>query len=133
MPRGSMKQFFNDRGGPDTEHGAPLSWPGTPQGYPVRGRTGLLKKHELENVPLSLRFRSRAFRLWEEPDQIAFNDVMNRVVVGWYYVHKRFDQWIPEAQGYYVWLEWVQVYGEVPDEYIARSHDSPYAAGPEVA
>ena len=111
MPRGSMAQFFSDKGGP--EHGGPLQWPGTPDGFPVRGPVQNVREEDAADVPLALEYRSRSFRLWDAGEHAAFDAVMQRIVNGWYMQHKRVDRWCDEHTGLLVWMEWVQIYGEV--------------------
>lgn len=128
MPVGSMMQFFRDRGGPNTEHGNYLFWPGTVDGFPVRSNQAPhLRQHELESLPLSLNFRSRMFRLWEPTDKRAFDQVMNCIINTWYREHKRYDTWVPEQQAYLVWLEWIQIYGEIPDAHVPWSGQDVHA------
>jgi len=115
MPRGSMLKFFQDKGGPDSEHGSNLHWPGTPDGFPFRGEVAPhLRQEEAEVMPLALDYKSKLFQLWVPEEKKAFDEVMDRIVNGWYMQHKREnipveDQILPA-----VWLEWVQVYGETP-------------------
>lgn len=113
MPRGSMLKYFADLGGED--HGGPLHWPGTADGFPFRGETiPNLKQQELEQLPLALDYKSRSFKLWDAQEKAEFDVVMDRIVNGWYMQHKRYDNYVPEHQEYVVRLEWVQIYGEHP-------------------
>lgn len=128
MPRGSMRQFFNDRGGPGTDHGNYLFWPGTIDGYPVRGsQAPHLKREELETLAIALDYRSQGFRLWIPEEKQAFDTVMNRIVNGWYMQHKRFEHWQPDHAAYFIWLEWVQIYGEVPNSITPGSGSNAYS------
>lgn len=112
MPHGSMLKYFGDRGG--EEHGGPLSWPGV-RGFPFRGDVVPdLKQQEMEQLPLALDYKSRSFKLWDDKDKADFDQVMDRIVNGWYMQHKRYDNYVPEQQEYVVRLEWVQIYGEHP-------------------
>ena len=112
MPRGSMAKYFQERGG--NQHGGPLSWPGTIDGFPVRGdNVPDIRGEEITDIPLALDYQSKRFCLWEPGEHAAFNDVMDRIVNGWYMQHKRIDRWSDEHGGLIVWLEWVQIYGEV--------------------
>lgn len=108
-----MLKYFADKGGP--QHGGALHWPGLPSGIPFRGDTVPdLKQHELEALPLALDFKSGRFRLWVEEENAAFNDIMDKIANGWFMQHKRFEHFIPEEMHYVVFLEWVQIYGELP-------------------
>lgn len=115
MPLGSMRKFFSDRGGPDSPHRENLTWPGTEDGFPYRGSVSDLKQDEFEQIPLGLDYHSQAFRLWEPTEKAAFDDVMDRIVNGWYKQHRRVDRWSDDPCGMIVWLEWVQIYGETPN------------------
>jgi hypothetical protein len=115
MPNGSMLKFFQDRGGPSSEHGGKLHWPGTPAGFPFRGdQVPNLQGDEAENLPHALDYHSQSFRLWLPEEKAAFDSIMDRIVNGWYMQHKRYDNYVPDHQEYVVRLEWVQVYGETP-------------------
>jgi hypothetical protein len=108
-----MLKFFQDTGGPETEHGGTIHWPGTVDGFPYRGEEiPNLKQHEAADVPLALDYRSALFCLWKKEDKEQFDIIMDRIVNGWYMQHKRDDQWIESKQHYTVWLEWAQIYGE---------------------
>jgi hypothetical protein len=108
-----MLKYFSDQGGAD--HGGPLHWPGTMDGFPFRGDTvPNLRQQELETLPLALDYKSRSFKLWEPEDKAEFDVIMDRIVNGWYMQHKRFDNYVPEQNEYVVRLEWVQIYGEHP-------------------
>lgn len=114
MPQGSMKKFFQERGGPASAHGEALTWPGTPDGFPFRGPVPDMKQDEYEQIPLALDYHSQTFRLWEPEEKAGFDQVMDRVVNGWYMQHRRIDRWSDQHCGLVVWLEWVQIYGETP-------------------
>ncbi len=112
--RGSMLQYFNDRGG-EKHGGKPLSWPGTQDGFPVRGPTRPLKQAEYEELPLVLAYYSRAFKLWLPADKAEFDEIQGRIANGWYMEKKRVDREVAEHSEPLVWLEWLQIYGEVPN------------------
>jgi hypothetical protein len=115
MPR-SMLKFFADRGGPQTEHGGNLHWPGTVDGFPFRGdAVPDLKQREMADMALAMDYKSRLFRLWEAEEKREFDFIMDRIVNGWYMQHRRDDKWIAEENHYTVWLEWAQIYGETPN------------------
>ena len=111
---GSMFKFFQERGGPDTEHRGTLHWPGTAEGFPFRGeQVPLTKQHETEQIGHALDYRSQLFRLWVAEEKAAFDAVMDRIVNGWYMQHRRTDKDVPGQIAPAVWLEWVQIYGEL--------------------
>lgn len=128
----SMFKFFGERGGPDSEHRGTLHWPGTPDGYPFRGsQVPNLQGDEAENLPLAMDYQSRAFKLWEPEHKLAFDQIMDRIVNGWYMLYRRRDEWSTTHDAPVVWLEWVQIYGETPtgkvpgSGYDANDDESP--------
>ena len=120
----SLLKFFKETGGPGTPHGQPLIWPGTTEGFPVRGVNGpvALKQHETENIPIAMDYHARRFRLWNPEEAADFNSVMDHIVNGLYMQHKRFDNYVPEEQDYVVRLEWVQIYGELSPQQGPRGN-----------
>ncbi len=106
-----MAKFFAERGGLD--HGGDLSWPGTADGFPVRGPVPDIRGDEFTDIPLALDYHSQRFCLWDVEEHKAFDGIMDKVSNGWYMQHKRIDRWSDEHCGLVVWLEWVQIYGEV--------------------
>lgn len=123
MPNGSMLKFFQDRGGDD--HGGPLHWPGTPEGFPFRGQQiPQLQGDEAYNIPLALDYKSDLFKLWEPEDKARFDQVMDRIVNGWYMQHRRKDIEVDGQILPAVWLEWVQIYGESPKGKVPGSGEN---------
>ena len=115
MPNSSMLKFFDEQGGPDSDHGGKLHWPGTQDGYPFRGdQVPHLKADEINNISLALDYKSEMFELWDPIAKTRFDEVMERIVNGWYMQHKRRDIEVEGQLLPAVWLEWVQVYGETP-------------------
>ncbi len=111
MPSGSMKKFFADR---SDGRGSEIHWPGTADGFPFRGPVPDLKDTEFTETPLAMDYHSQRFCLWDAAEHAAFNEVMERIVNGLYMQHKRMDRWSDTHGGMLVWLEWVQIYGELP-------------------
>lgn len=107
----SFQKYYGDRGGPS--HGdLPLHWPGTMDGFPVRGQISPdLKQRETEDLPLTYDFKSRMFELWDPKQKQEFDEVNDRIINGWYRLLKRADNWDDENKHYRVWLEWGQIYG----------------------
>jgi len=115
MPNGNMLKYFGERGGPNSEHGKPLFWPGTVDGFPFRGATAPnLHETEYQAIQHTLDYNSCMFCLWEPDQKAEFDRIMDRIVNGWYMQHKRSDRWVEEHSHFAVWLEWVQIYGESP-------------------
>lgn len=111
MAQRSMRKFYEERGGP--QHGGPLAWPGTAEGFPVRGESADIRGDEINEIPLAMDYKSRIFKLWEPEEHAAFNDIMDRIINGWFMQHKRIDRWCDQHCGLLIWLEWVQIYGEI--------------------
>jgi hypothetical protein len=108
-----MLKFFRDRGGPNSPHGGYLQWPGTVDGFPVRSNSPLapdLKQSEFDELPLSFTYKSEKFELWRPEQKAHFDEIMDRIVNGWYLKYNRNDT--TSTEGVTVWLEWVQIYGE---------------------
>lgn len=111
MPFGSMAKFFSDKGG--QQHGGALTWPGTADGFPIRGEYNpQMRDDEYTRIPLVLDYKAKMFHLWDPVQLVEFHQVMDRIVNGWYMQHKRIDRWCDQYGGLLVWLEWAQIYGE---------------------
>jgi len=111
MLQGSMIKYLSDKGGAD--HNGTLAWPGTIEGFPVRGDVTNLRGQDPSNVAHTFDFHSRRFELWKPEDHTAFNDIMDRIHNGWYCERRRVDRWCDENKGMVVWLEWLQIYGVI--------------------
>ena len=97
--------------------GANLLWPGTMDGFPVIGQPGVvpnLKQEELERAEERRDYKSRMFLLWEAEEKQAFDELLDRIINGWYRLLRRADTWDEEHKHYRVWIEWYQVYGVIP-------------------
>lgn len=92
--------------------GNKLTWPGTLHGFPVRGPAPHLKQGERDNLPVTVDFKSRLFRLYDDTDHKEFDDIMDRVANGLYRVTNRVNRWSDDHCGMIVWLEWLQFYGD---------------------
>lgn len=119
MAIGSMQKYLSlaaSRPGAigSEPHNGPLSWPGTLDGFPVRGQTEYLRGQDIQDIPHVADFHSRKFELWNPDDHKEFNTVMDRIANGWYRERRRIDRWCEEFNSLVVWLEWVQIYGEIP-------------------
>lgn len=111
----SMRQFFAET----QAGGDQLHWPGTSQGFPVRGNPGLLTDAEYRSIPHRLEYHSKRFDLWDQAQHAEFNKIMNHIVNHLYFQHKREDHWMTEHSAMSVWLEWIEVYGEAPAQLSA--------------
>jgi len=112
----SFRKYHGEQGG--AQHGnSHLHWPGTMEGFPVAAPPGFvpnLKKEEVEDLDLRKDFRSQMFELWDPAQKIAFDDISDKLINGWYFLVKRADIWDEEHKHYRIWLEWYQVYGMLP-------------------
>lgn len=110
MARGSMQKYFSEEGG--DAHGGALTWPGTREGFPLRGPVPkLLTPQEVEKIKHEFDYKSRLFDMANADDQAAYNDVQERILIGWYALRKRIDKWQDHESAPRIWLEWVQIYG----------------------
>lgn len=112
----SLLKYFGEPGGDSTPHSAPLLWPGTSAGFPVRG--GPPRNHrEGDPEPYHVgEYHAERFRLWMDDDHQRFTWIMDRVFNGWFKILKRDDFWDANQEAFLVWLEWLQIYGEYPDK-----------------
>lgn len=86
---------------------------------PVRGSTAMLKRDELDELEYVFDFKSKLFNLAEPDDKAMFDDVNDRLMSGLCVIRKRIDKWEAADPAPKIWLEWADVYREVP-EHIAR-------------
>ena len=109
------KKFVGEQD-PNT-HGGKLHWPGTMDGFPFRGESApTLTADQYEEVPLVLDYHSQLFILGDPEQKKAFDQIMDRIANGWFRQVKRIDRWSDDPMGPVVWLEWVQIYGELPNK-----------------
>ena len=109
---GSLRKYIEQS--KNENHNGELLWPGTADGFPVRGPVSNLKQEEYEEVPVVFDYYSRLFDMSVDEDKQLFDYTMDRIVNGWYRLHKRIDKWSDGSSSPMVWLEWVQIYGESP-------------------
>ena len=123
----TILKYFGDRGGDGSSHDGLLHWPGTLDGFPFRGPDiPNLKQDELEALPLSIDFRCRTFELWDEADLAAYTDIRDKAANEWYqvvHIDRHYDK---ENKHWRIYLEWYQVYGELPDG-KSRAYSGPTA------
>ena len=123
----STTKFFGE-GGP--LHGGNLQWPGTGAGFPVRGAVPAdLKQEEFEEIGHVLDFKAAAFRLWVPAEHADYLTIMDRAANGWFSIKFCERHWQPEHESYLIWLEWVQVYGELPNGKRPPDVSSPITHG----
>ncbi len=122
---GLLSKFYSERGGP--EHGGLLSWPGTIDGFPFRGAnvpllTPTEQEERIETVP---DFHAKKFRLWIEEENKEYQEVMDRIVKGWYVKLYRHEHWVEQEQHLLIYLEWAQMYGELKHDRLDASAAAP--------
>jgi hypothetical protein len=131
MPDGSLLKFARDAR-PGLDHGSgKLLWPGTADGFPVRvdGPAPNLKQAEFDELRHVLDYRSKSFDLWVPEQKTVFDTIMEYIVNGLFMQHKRVDT--QTAEGLRVWLEWVQIYGEIPATKQSGANDGPITLKPK--
>jgi len=109
-------KYFGERGGTDSAHGGQLHWPGTTSGFPFRGTSvpPTLTSDETEEIPLAFDFHCKMFELWNEDELKEYRQIRDRAANGWYqlvHIERLYDE---EHGSWRVYLEWNQIYGELP-------------------
>jgi|TARA_B100000809_G_scaffold204189_1_gene205506 hypothetical protein len=108
-------KYFGERGGDGSEHGGQLHWPGTPAGFPFRGRqVPTLTAEETEDIPTAFDFHCRVFELWTADELKEYQQIRDRAANGWYqitHIERLFDE---DKKNWRVYMEWNQIYGELP-------------------
>lgn len=125
MPDGSLLKFARDAR-PGLDHGSGnLLWPGTASGFPVRveGPAPNLKQAEFDELRHVLDFHSEQFDLWKPDQKRRFDTVRDYIANGLFMQSLRINRETPD--GLQVWLEWVQVYGEIPQGKQPGANDGP--------
>lgn len=108
-------KYFGEGGGQDSTHGGDLHWPGTAAGFPFRGsNVPTLTTEETEDIPLAFDFHCETFELWKEDETKKYRQIRDRAANSWYqlvHIERLYDE---EHKGWRVYLEWNQIYGELP-------------------
>lgn len=104
----SIAKYVGEQGG---QHNGSLLWPGF-AGLPVRGHNQLLKTDELEELfEVSGDFGCREFDLTIPEQKVEYEQIMDRIVNGWYR-RQYWETWRhPETHHRMIYIEWVQRYG----------------------
>lgn len=93
-------------------HGSPLFWPGV-GGFPFRGPTApSLKESELDDVQVVQDFHTGEFDLGDADAKSRYEQVMDRVVNGWYVCWYREVYRDPQTGKRVAYVEWTQRYGQ---------------------
>jgi hypothetical protein len=120
------------RGEQDDRHGGPLHWPGI-NGIPVRGELPQGVPLSLEDVhraaPFVSDFRCQTFDLRDEKQREDYRWVYDRICNGLFFEKKRIDTQ-PDDSGYpVVYLEWTQMYYQIPKEGVKPHGRSDFRLG----
>lgn len=110
MP-GSLSKYWHVR---QDRQGVPLYWPGTLDGYPLRGQMPpTTKQHEYEDIPLVYDASGSIFEL---PAQMAeYLEVIDKCANGWWQLRQdQFLGWDSEKKVLYRFVQWLEIHGEVP-------------------
>jgi len=131
----SLLQFFKDQGGNPAHDNLRLTWPGHVDGFPYVGdHIPNLTNDESESLSLRSNFHCFLFCLWDESHLTYFNWVQNYVANGLFFEKRRIDNWDEGKKHLRVWLEWVQVYSELPKKGMESDAEStiiPYNNPPQ--
>lgn len=127
----SLWKYIDHPGGAD--HGGQLAWARSGDLPPLRKFNGsALTQAEVDAVEEMYDFHGRTFKLWDPQDLKDYNEIRDRCSNGWYQVVARSEQYVPEQLDWVVKLEWVQIYGEIPDGKMPGQHERSPAAPPIV-
>ena len=112
---GSFFKHINEQD--ENSHGGKLYWGGGIAGgnVPFRGAYApTLTKEELENqVSVVKDFHCDLFELSNPEHMQRYQNVMDRVVGGWYHIIYIDRKLVAEQKTAIVYIEWVQRYGEL--------------------
>lgn len=90
-------------------------WPGTADGFPVRGpHPGLLKQQEYERLVTQYNFHSEEFRTWEPGQLQRYNQVMDAIANGYWKLIRRLEAYDQNHGGWRFWVEYAEMYGAMP-------------------
>ena len=112
----SLFKYFNEPGGANTTHREPLKWITGEDMAPLRGvEKTALTQSEFERIEPAVDFHCGRFRLWIEEEHAAYCDIRDRAANGWYQILDIERIVDPEHNARIVFLEWIQVYNEIPN------------------
>lgn len=104
-----MSKYFGQR---KDSNGSPLSWSG-PDNFPFRGiPPTMLKNDEADQIPLVYDAKVKILTLPGQEKE--YEEIVDRCANGWYQLrHERID-WNPTEGKYTIFLQWLEIYGEIP-------------------
>lgn len=113
MEPATLKYF----GEQDSRYGGPQQWPGA-NGFPVLSDTRvLLKKHEINNLPIVGSFYERVFDLNDEAARADYSWVQDRAANG-LFVIKHIDRRPATGSDYpVIYMEWIQYAAIIPPQF----------------
>jgi hypothetical protein len=106
----SVMKYVDEQG---PSHGGPLLWPGY-HGIPVRssGMPALTEDEIDRQMEFHHDFHSREFDLSDPVQKAEYDDIMDRIVNGWYTLYYREPPVRePQTGKRLVYMEWFQRYG----------------------
>ena len=95
-------------------NGDELQWPGTGQGFPLRGKPVQLRQTEYDQLRHVVDFQARQFCTWDPLSLAEYVKINDRIANGWYFKKHEDRRWSEKDNGYWIWLEWLEIYGEIP-------------------
>jgi hypothetical protein len=116
-----ISKFYGEQ---HTRHKGTLSWPGV-NGLPLRGptcpvddmaqhRSPLLHEWEKQQAATNADSYQETFDL-SDPEQREYHGwVKERVLNGWFVKAHEERHWDPETHKMFVYMEWAQLYAEMP-------------------
>lgn len=93
----------------DSRYGGEVFWPGV-HGFPALRRAGMLKKHELESVPIVGQAHEKIFDLNDEEDRKDYNWVRDRIRNGLFTKDHEDRKWPDDKEWPIIYLEWTQLF-----------------------
>jgi len=108
----ATSKYFGEQ---DDRHGGKLHWPGV-NGLPFRGEAAPnLKKRELAQLPTVATAHHRLFDLGDEEQSKIYAWVRDRIKNGLFVCDFVERHWDIEAKKYWVYIEWSQLYTQLPN------------------
>jgi len=112
---GSLFKYFQERGGPTSAHGGPIQWVPNGEFPPLRGVNQIaLTAAEVDAIEQIADFHCKQFDLWDPEQLKAYEEIQDRAANGWYLISFIARNYVPEHNGMRIYVEWSQIYGEIP-------------------
>ena len=110
----------------DPRHHGKLHWPGI-RGIPFRGDfVPTMKSYELQKLePVGDTFH-QTFDLSDSKQSEDFNWIRSRARNNWFIIEKSHYEWDKDKQNMIVYMEWTQIYYEVPPNRLQGTSDGNY-------